>query len=104
MKSAGLTAPAFPKFQKINSREEKEMSSIKTLSSFSFPAEKKTGNQDGSVSSGEEDSGVVSEGEISFSQMPLGSLLCCLFGGRGQHAVLSEGKFPESGAFSRRNV
>eukprot|EP00111_Clytia_hemisphaerica_P007703 TCONS_00022387-protein len=47
---------AYPKFQKINSREEKEMSSIKTLSSFSFPAEKKSGNQDGSGSSDDEES------------------------------------------------
>ena len=45
-------APISSKYPKINSREEKEMSSIKTISSLTIP---KNSKKDGDQSSGEED-------------------------------------------------
>lgn len=54
--------PISSKYPKINSREEKEMSSIKTISSLTIPIAKKS-QKDGDQSSGEEDdSSVLTEG------------------------------------------
>ena len=48
-------------FEKVNSREEKEMSSIKTLSSHSVPVERSKAEQSGS---GEEDGTPLVEGLV----------------------------------------
>lgn len=51
------------KFENINSREEKEMSSIKTLSSHTIPAGSHA-DQDGSGSSEEDDESTLTEGKV----------------------------------------
>lgn len=63
-------------FEKVNSREEKEMSSIKTLSSYSVPVERSKAEQSGS---GEEDGIPLVEGLVYICLMThieKNSLIC----------------------------
>lgn len=59
MTTIGTVESTFSKFPKINSREEKEMSSIKTLSSFSFPADVSKKNKNGDERNDVEDDAVA---------------------------------------------